>query len=507
MNIKKILVILLAFLILAGVSYAQDYSLYSGKFYEPDDSKTKIEFEFYNGTYSICENEKKHIPILFVNSADTNDQYSLSAFGAGWTSLNAAEFSLPKKQDGVVFLELSPLQNTKGRYSIGINALSSNNVRESLLLNVDVEKCHSLRLEIPDSDKICGGAKKIYSGEIINDGIQKIDIDLNLNAPNWVSLDETSFSIGPGNKEMFELSADIPPNANGMFNAFLSASMRNFPSLKSEKKLSIEAVPKYNCYKADIIAGQKIDAGYSSAYVPIRIRNSGIKHAQYEISLEAPPWISAEPKKLSMNQGQLGNVNLNISPGSEIAEGVYQVKIYAKFEDMAYSKNIELELSKNRFLKGMKSFFVFYQYYIYVVLFIAIVIFIFRKQIFNKIKTSYRNYKIRQARLKALEAARKARQVKRQARQLEKAKFEVKAAKKHEYKRFILFLIGLLALILILAFLVYTFNFPVSKEFVKANYSYLITGILIALFIVFVIEFYYPLYKLLESIDRPKKKR
>jgi hypothetical protein len=292
-----------------------------------------------------------------------------------------------------------------------------------------------------------------------------------------------------------------------MFNVFLSASIRNFPSLKSEKRLSIEAVPKYNCYEAHIIAGKKIDADYSNAYVPLTIRNSGIKHAQYEISLEAPSWISVEPKKLSVNPGQLGNVNLNLNPPLEVSEGIYPVKINVKFEDMAYSKNIEVELSKSKFLKNLSMFFVFYQYYIYTILFIATAIFIFRRQIYNKIKTACKDYKIKQARLKALEAARKAKQIKRQIKHLEKAKLEVKTAKKYEYKKFILFLIGLVALILILSFLVYTFNFPVSREFVKTNYSYLIIGILMALFIVFVIEFYRPLYKLLESIDKPRKKR
>lgn len=499
MSLKKIQVIFV-FLFFISLVYAQDYSLYSGNFYELKENEGKIEFEFFSGTYSICENERKSVPILIVNNADKGDKYSLSAFGAGWAAINVKEFSLPKGQSSVVFLELAPSANTKGKYSIGVNAFSSNNMRKDLILNVDVRRCHSLRLELQEEDKACGGIVKYYEGEIRNDGEQRIDVDLGLNAPNWASLDHSSFSIAPNGTEKFELTADIPAGAKGIFNVFLNASARNFPSLKSEKKLSIEAVPKYDCYKADIIADSKIENSYSNAYLPVRIRNSGIKQAQYEISLEAPSWISIEPKKLTVNPGQIGNVNLNISPGNEIAEGDYRVKIYAKLGDMAYSKNIEVELSRSRFLKGMKPFFVFYQYYIYAILAVLVILLIFRKRISDKIRISYKTYKTKQARLKSLEAARKARELKRQLRHLEKAEAGIKEIKRHSYEKLFLYFIGLAIVASVLAFSAYNFDFPVSKEFIKGYYPYLIAGFLISVFIIFLVEFYKPLFRLLGKI-------
>ena len=511
MGFKKILGVLAVFFLVVSSVYAQvaarelafDFSLFSGKFYEPKEGEEKIEFEFYNGSYNICGKEKKTIPILVTNKdSKTDSKYALDAVGAGWASLNVKEFSLPKGQSGVVFLELSPEENAIGGYITQINALSSmGNVKRSLLLEINVEKCRSLKLELDkEEDNVCGGVKKQYKGEILNDGKQKSEVELSITGPNWISIDENEFSIDPDSEEKFELSAEIPSHAKGIFNVVVSAAAKNFPAIKSDKELSIEVVPRYDCYKAEVIAEDKIKNDYSNEYIPIRIRNSGIKQAEYEIGLEAPSWVSIGPKKLTVNPGQIGNLNLNINPDAYIPEGNYPVKINVKFEDIAYSKNIEIALSRSQFLKNLKSFFVFYQYYIYVVLLLAVILFLSRRQISGKIRDSYKNYKIRQARLKALEKARKARKLKKTIRQLEKAKFEVKKIKKYSYNKLILFFIGFAIVASILSFSIYNFNFPVSKDFAKSYYAYLIAGVLISAFIIFLIEFYKPLFKLLKKL-------
>ena len=490
-KIEKLFTALCVFFYLMTFVYAQDFSLHSGKFYELKEGEEKIEFEFYNGSYNICENEKKTIPLLIVNKDKENDnRYSLDLIGASWINLNVKEFSMPKKQSGVVFLDLNPTENTNGRYNIRISGLSSiGNVKKDLSIDVNVEKCYAISLELEkEEDNVCGGVKKQYSGEITNGGKQKSEIELTINGPNWISVDKYEFSINPNDKEKFELSSDAPPNAKGHFNVIVNAVIKNLPSIKSEKELSIEVVPKYDCYKAEIIADTLIKNYYSNDYVPIKIRNDGIKQAEYKVSLEAPNWISSEPKELTINPEQFGNLNLNINPSSETADGTYPIKLHVKSEDIFYSKNINIVLSKDRF-REVKSSLIFYRYYIYIVLFGIVILFLSRK----KIKIAYKNYKIKRARLKTLEAARKARLAK-----MKQRKKEVEEIKKEQFKfefkkikrEWIYFFIGLIAIILFLLFSIYEFDFPVSKEFVKNYYLYFIAGIVISFFIILVIEFY-----------------
>ena len=506
-KIKRILMMFFVFFYLISFVYAQDYSLFSGRFYDLNNGEEEIEFEFYNGTYSICENGEKTIPILVVNKdAKEDNKIYLDAAGAGWASLNVKEFSLPKKQSGVVFLNLNPWKDSNGNYKVKVNGFSSvGNIKRDLILDVNVEKCYSLKLEIEkEYDKVCGGIKKQYGGEIINDGKQKSDVEISVKGPNWISVDEDIFSVDANDKEKFELILDIPANAKGVFDIFISATAKNLPSIKSEKKLKVEVVPEYDCFKADVMADAKIANLYSKEHIPIKIKNIGIKQAVYDVSLDAPKWISIEPKKLTVNPGQTGNLNLNINPDANVSEGNYLAKIKVNFGDILYSKNIDVVLSReNQFWKSSKSFFVFYQYYIYVSLLILIVLLIFRRKISTKIKISYKNYKFRRARLRALEAARKTRQlkikkIKKEVRETKKAGFKLRKIKK--YKRLILFFIALMIVVMLLIFSIYQYNFPASKKLIKTYYAYFIAGILIALFVIFIIEFYKPLFKLLKKI-------
>ena len=176
-KVKKVLILLIVFLYLANLAYAQDFSLYSGEFYEPKGEKS-IEFDFYNGTYDICGSDKKIIPILVVNKGAIASGYSLDAVGASWISLNAEQFELPKKQSGVVFLSLNPDRNAEGSYSIRVSGVSlAGNVKRELIIEVKVEKCHSLNLELEkEYDKVCGGIGKKYIGELINNGKEEIDV-------------------------------------------------------------------------------------------------------------------------------------------------------------------------------------------------------------------------------------------------------------------------------------------------------------------------------------------
>ncbi|MBI3026691.1 hypothetical protein HYY70_01125 [Candidatus Woesearchaeota archaeon] len=507
--IKKSLIMFVILLLLTIPVYAQDYAMFSGRFHDLKEGEQKIDFEFYNGTYHICESEEKSIPILIVNKdAKTDNTYSLDVVGASWITPNTREFSLAARQKGVVLLGLKPWQNANGMHSVIVSATSSaGKIRKELMLDINVEKCFSLSMELEkEQDKVCSGTKKQYTGKIANSGRQKIDVELDVNGPNWIDADENIFSLDFDEKRDFRLNADVPPNAKGFFNVIVRALAKNL-QLPIEKKLSIEVVHNYDCFKAEFIADESIENHYSNSYASVKIRNNGLRQAAYEISLEAPNWASAEPKTLALNPKQTGNLNLNINPSMEIPEGAYSIKLNAKSDGNVYSKNFNVVLKKRQFPNSLKLFFAFYQYYGYTALFAAIVLFIFRKKISNKIKnsySSYKSYKTRKARLKALKAARKALEAKRE---LKTKKSELKREKARKYNHWILFFIVLVVAASALFLSIYRFDFPAPKNAIKENYAYIAAGILISFFIIFLIEFYKPMFKLLKDIGKIKKKK
>lgn len=408
MNKLQVAVISIVFFISVSISNAQDFSIYSGNFYEPRLGQQSISFQAYNGTYSLCENEEKSMPILVLNKDNkTDNTYSLDIFGARWASLNANKFSLKKKKSGVVFVKLSPQENTTGKYRIVVSVLSSTgNLRKETSLDVNVEKCLSIDFQLEQEyDKICGGTKREYIGEIINNGAKKIDAVVSLQGPAWVSADATDFSVKPYSKKEFKLDINVPENERGTFDVFVSSIIPS-SSIKSEKNFKLDVVSKYDCYKADVISKEKIKNYYTISYIPIKIKNDGIKKAEYNISFEGQNWISIEPSQLALNPGQQGNVNLILNPSSNVSEGAYPIKIDAEYNNIVYSRNIEIVLAKDE-LKDLKYFFAFYRYYISAALLtLLFIVFVIFK---NKIKKSYKNYHVRRTRLKALKKAREAR--------------------------------------------------------------------------------------------------
>jgi len=344
---------------------------------------------------------------------------------------------------------------------------------------VNIVNAFNLNIE-QEEDLVCGGVKKQYRGEITNDGNQRSSVHLTVRGPNWANLDKNVFPISADSSEEFVLNTNIPAHAKGFFDVVVSATIGSVPPIKLEKNLRMEVVPTYDCYKANIIADEKIINYYSNVDFPIKIINVGVKQADYEINLEGPNWISIEPKELSVNPRQSANLSLNINPDAEVSSRTYPIKINLKLDNgIVYSKNVEIVLIKAPIIKELKSSPVFYQYYIYAVLLIILVLLIFRLRTSGKMKRSHRKSR--------------------------KSKYKSKRIKKH--RAWILFLIGLIIIASLIFFSIYKYDFPVSKTFIRTYYGHFLAGILISLFIIFLIEFYKPLFKLLRNIDRSKKRK
>ena len=400
----KLACILIGLLLLINPAYAQDYSMVSGNFYELKQGQEKFEFRSFNETYRMCEFDERAIPILFANKdANNEDMYSLDIKGASFAGLNVEEFSLQKKQSGIVLVTLNPGENTSGEYGIVVGALSSaGNLRKEVVIDVKVEKCNAMDMQLQQEyDRVCGGEKKKYAGEIINLGTEKIGVGLAAKKPVWADVDRNDFLISPRLKEEFEIGIDVPDSEQGTFYISLSSVINSLPSIKSEKTLKIDAVPKYDCYKAEVISDDRIKNYFSASYIPIKIKNIGIRKAEYEVGIEGSDWMAIEPSKLIVNPGQRGNVNLILSPVSTVSEGAYPVRINVRLDDITYSRAIEIILSKDR-MNGIWHFLVFYEAYIYLIFVLIAVLLLFSP----KIRKSYRNYRLRKARLNALEKAR-----------------------------------------------------------------------------------------------------
>ncbi len=390
-----------------------DYSLEQGEVTDADD---KVEFIAHDNSYELCKNEQKAIPVLITNNEDFTNTYKIKMDAPEWASLSAGEAKLNAKKSGVLLINYDTA-NIEGKFKFKIDAISRlGEVSRKKSIEADVEECYSLGISIEkDKDIICGGEKNTYEAAVENSGSLSRNIAVDLEGPKWADIGNiSSFYLESGSKKAFDLEVNPENDVSGSFIIGVFSADNGESDLRFSDAIALDVVPSTICYQAEIDAKSSATNFYNRDFIFAKVKNNGIRDANYSISLGGPSWVNANPKNLELKPGQSGNVNLEINPGSDTEESTFDVKLNVEINGNIYSKDIKVSVRKeSEFAKKLKSAYRFYQYYIYLLLIILGLSIIFRKQIGKArdgIKKRYEKYKARRERLSALRAAREERE-------------------------------------------------------------------------------------------------
>ncbi|MBI2651788.1 hypothetical protein HYX01_04915, partial [Candidatus Woesearchaeota archaeon] len=394
-----------------------------------------------------------------------------------------------------VFLVSLDTKNAEGNFSLKLSAISElGKVQRKKDINVNVKNCYALSLEMnKEKDVICSGESRSYSAVIKNLGAaQNVTVK---GASEWLNVENNTFELKPEEEKIFEVKANPGKGVIGSFSAEISAVNEDKKSRASDF-IAIDVIPKEECYKAEVIAKDSYTV-YGNDFFFVKVKNNGIKEASYKLSVDGASWVSLSPETLELNPGESGNVNLLVNP-KDISLGNYGIKINLESDGAVFSKKIGIIVKKeNELWKKLKLNAKLYRYYFYLLVAIAILILIFLRQIMwvkNKIKGKYRKYKIRRMRLEALKIAREKR-------------WEGKAKNKDNLKKQkqrrevkINYRIIVWALVAALVYSISYFGlFAKIKDFFVLYSYYLIIGFAALLFIIFLMNFYKPLFKYIKG--------
>jgi uncharacterized membrane protein len=410
-------------------SQCYDYSLERGNVI--DEADESIEFSQHDKFYLLCKDEQKSIPILITNNENFGNRYRLFLDAPEWAGLNVGSAGLGTKKSGIFLINFDTT-DTEGEFDFRLNAISElGKVQRKKSIEVNVGECYALELELEkEKDVVCGGEEKSYDAAIKNTGTLGQNVKLELKAQEWASVGNDSFYLGSGQEKILTLSVSPDDDVSGSFLVEVFAVAGN--KTLGSGEVEIDVMSKSDCYKADISTKTSINNFYSHDLFFAKVKNSGIKKAAYDVSLEGVSWVSASPKTLELNPGQVGNINLNINPSTDVDPGTYGIEINLESNGAVYSKNVDIVLRKeSEFMKKFKAAVKFYQYYIYLLILLIVLIIVFRKQI----KKRYEKYKVKSERLRALRLARKKREEERERELEEKRKEEKKARKKEKKKK------------------------------------------------------------------------
>ena len=415
-----------------------DYSLEHGDAVEVSE---KVEFNEHDGSYNLCKNEQKAIPILIANNENFANIYKLKLDAPEWASLNADEVRLNAKKSGVLLINYDTT-NIEGEFNFKIDAISRlGEVHRKKSIDANVGECYALDIDIEkDKDVICGGEENAYEVSVKNSGTFGRNIAVGVEGPKWASIGNASFYLESGQEKTLELGINPGNDVSGNFLVEVFSAANNKTGLRFSDAISFDVVSSTVCYEAEIDAKGSVTNLYSREFIYAKIKNNGIRNANYSVSVDGPSWVNVNPKNLELKPWQSGNVNIEINPGSDVEESAFDVKLSVESNGNIYSKDIKANVKKeSEFARKLKSTFMFYQYYIYLFLAILVLAIIFRKRIrktIGSVKKRYEKYKAKREKLAALRAAREEREEKRkEEKKIKEEERGEEERKKEESKR------------------------------------------------------------------------
>ncbi|MAE42641.1 hypothetical protein CMO93_02630 [Candidatus Woesearchaeota archaeon] len=539
------------------ISECYDYSLDHGKIV--DDVKESVDYSQHEGSYSLCSDEQKSIPILITNNENFENSFNLFLDAPGWAKLNAGSASLGAKSSGIFLIDFDTT-DVNGDFNLKLAAISKlGKVQRKKSIGVSVDECYALEVELEkEQDMVCGGENKRYAVIVKNSGTLRQDVELEVEGADWagfgnkiletkdendVELSEsnneskivdnepesmfngnTAFELNSDEEKTAELNLNPPDELSGNFIIKVHAVPDNKAELRSSDAINIDVVDKLTCYQSNINAKSSVTNIYKEDLFFAKVTNDGIKKITYAVSLEGPSWVSVSPQTLELNPGQIGNLNLNINPLEDTDPGNYGVKINLEGEGALYSENINIKLRKETELeKNLKSAVKENKYYIYLLIFIIILLVIFRKRIIkvkNRVTDRYKKYKIRQERKRNLRLARQERQEeKKKQRELEEKKkqelrkkeLEKEKIKKskfwEKYKNWIYSFAGIIAVLAYIGYSNKLFNIKYIHIYAwNLVYGYLYY-ILLGLGVVFALFLFFLFYNYFSKRKKTKEKR
>src|SRR3989338_1746241 len=419
-----------------------DYELKQGKALGEDEN---ISFAGYENDYLICRNEKKIIPVLLENKENFANRYTIKLDAPEWAKLSLEKVQLGAKKSGLALINIdtaNAAENADGeKFSFNIDALSElGKASRKLGLGVNVAECYNLEVELEkEKDALCGGEVKNYRAEITNIGAAGHEVLLSIGGPEWAGAgNDSTFFIPSGEKGTGDLALSPGQDISGEFLINANAEIKNKPGAVFSDAINVKVTPKSGCYKADITVKSKVKNPYQQDILFVKVKNNGIRQANYTVSLDGISWAKAKPGSIELNPGESGNINIELNPGEDAGEGAYALKINLDSNSAFYSKSIDVELKKeNELLRKIKHGLRLYQYYIYVALsIIALLIILFKpmKRQYSKLKQRHERYKARQEKIRQRKLEKKLRK-EGKLKEKEKKEEEMEKELKKELKR------------------------------------------------------------------------
>lgn len=308
---------------------------------------------------SLCPCDFATFDITINNPSKETETFSLSVEGIPnyWYSLSEKSVTVQAFSSKVVYLFVTAYCYDKpGIYNVTVRAIGEKTQGYGQI-TLNVKPCRALKIEAPSFIQTCKDEEQAINLTVNNIGEEKEDIVLYIqgNASKFTSIEETSFSLNPQEEKIIKLK--VRPTSIGEYTLLINATSSSY----ARDKVSIN-IKVVECYKVSIEVPKEIKTCLNvKSTFNVTIKNVGIKHDAYNLSVEGVPldWlehiknfkIEANKTKLiaiSLIGKEAGKYNLTIKTFSEFASDTGTTKLII---EKCYGVSIAPESEKIQLLE------------------------------------------------------------------------------------------------------------------------------------------------------------
>lgn len=300
-----------------------------------------------SGDKLICPCEKAVFSLDLENNGAYRETFELSVEGtaAKWTNLSTDEITIESGEEKSFTATVEAPCNVYGKYTLTFKASAQKSTAEaSAKADLDIQPCYDYELVMGEEYSLCEKGELEISLEIENLGTANNTFKINLEAPEWVSIEKETEIIGKGESKTVKININPPIGTQGNFTIKIGV-LTEIGDVKKEAKTDI-FVEK--CYGISVDTAKKgIICDQTKKYsYPVVIKNSGKFEEELELSMDGPEWAVLEKEKVNLEKDEEKEINLEIDPKGAEAKS-YTVEIKATSSEGAESTDsIIIEISK-----------------------------------------------------------------------------------------------------------------------------------------------------------------
>ena len=303
------------------------------------------DLSFKQNSRTSCPGDKGILyELLLRNSGEYRENYELDVKGDGVTLSNNV-IALNPGESKTIYAYVDAGEHDEGVNQFNVVAkTSSGNIIEAGGAVLNINPCYDFDV-IADRNtfSICDGEKDSAQLTVTNLGSTDNVYSLLLEAPEWVNVDKNSIELRKGSNGVVSLEMSPDYGVEGSFNIVVK-TIPKYGYDVIEDSYSVD-VKKCNNVDVDIV---KIDEtmcrdeklGYDAV-----IYNNGMVAKDYDLSLNAPDWISLSDENVNLDATEKKTVLLNVDNASV---GSYGVSVRADAVDGSVS-------SEDKFILNVKS--------------------------------------------------------------------------------------------------------------------------------------------------------